>query len=122
MTFGVAVRAMMTSIPKIIHQTWKTGDIPARFRRYSETWKRSLPDWEHRLWTDDSARELVARRFPGLLHKYDNYPFNIQRVDVARLLFLIEYGGLYVDMGFEALRQCSARLVPRRAQIGTSIE
>jgi mannosyltransferase OCH1-like enzyme len=95
---------MTLSIPKIIHQTWKTNDVPTQFRRYCDTWKRFLPDWEYKHWTDDSARDLVARRFPRLLRKYDSYPFNIQRVDVARLLFLYEYGGLYVDMDFEALQ------------------
>lgn len=94
----------MTSIPKIIHQTWKTSDVPPRFQRYCDTWKRFHPAWEYKLWTDDSARKLVAGRFPHLLAKFDSYPFNIQRVDFARLLFLIEYGGVYIDMDFEALR------------------
>lgn len=91
-------------IPRIIHQTWKTGDIPIRFRRFTDTWKRYHPHWEYRLWSDASARDLVARKFPHLLGRYESYPYNIQRVDVARLLILIEYGGLYVDMDFEALR------------------
>jgi mannosyltransferase OCH1-like enzyme len=95
---------MTPPIPKIVHQTWKTSDVPPRLRQWSDTWKGTLPDWEYRLWTDASARELVVRKFPHLLRKYDSYPFNIQRVDVARMLFLIEYGGLYVDMDFEALR------------------
>lgn len=97
-------------IPKIIHQTWKTDNIPPRLRPYADSWRRLHPDWSYRLWTDDSTRALVATKFPRLLRKYDRYPHNIQRVDVARLLFLVEYGGLYVDLDFEALRPVDSLL------------
>lgn len=98
-------------IPKILHQTWKTHDVPRHLRPYTEGWKRLHPGWEYRLWTDQSARELVAARYPRLLRKYDKYPYSIQRVDVARLLILAEYGGLYVDLDFEALRPVDALLL-----------
>jgi mannosyltransferase OCH1-like enzyme len=97
-------------IPKILHQTWKTRDIPPELCSYAESWKRLHPGWEYRLWTDQSAREFVAASYPRLLRKYDKYPYNIQRVDVARLLILAEYGGLYVDLDFEALRPVDSLL------------
>ena len=42
-------------IPRIIHQTWKSRDIPKHLRGYQESWLHKHPDWEYRLW-DDAAK------------------------------------------------------------------
>ena len=93
----------MTKIPKIIHQTWKTSELPIPQKHLAETWKTFLPDWEYILWTDEMNREFVATYFPDFLEKYDSYPKNIQRADAIRYLLLKKYGGLYVDLDFECL-------------------
>lgn len=93
----------MIKIPKIIHQTWKTSELPVPLNRLAETWKTFLPDWEYILWTDEMNRDFVARYFPDFLEKYDRYPQNIQRADAIRYLLLKKYGGLYVDLDFECL-------------------
>ncbi len=90
-------------IPRIIHQTWKTKNIPSPFDQLSQTWKEYLPNWEYILWTDEMNREFVRQHFPYFLEKYDAYPCNIQRADAIRYLLLKVYGGLYVDMDFECL-------------------
>ena len=91
-------------IPKIIHQTWKDDDIPVHFQPFCETWKEKHPDWRYILWTDLSAREFVVNYYPHLIKIYDGYEFNIQRADVIRYLVLDCFGGLYVDLDFECLK------------------
>ncbi len=90
-------------IPRIIHQTWKTKDVPSPLDQLPQTWKEYLPNWEYILWTDEMNREFVCKHFPDFLEKYDTYPCNIQRADAIRYLLLKVYGGLYVDMDFECL-------------------
>ena len=85
-------------IPKIIHQTWKTENIPAEWVSNQSSWKSYNPQWKYLLWTDIDNENLVKTYFPDLLEWYKNLKYNIQRVDVARTLILYIYGGLYVDL------------------------
>lgn len=47
-------------IPRIIHQTWKTKDVPSPLDQLPQTWKEYLPNWEYILWTDEMNRNLSA--------------------------------------------------------------
>ena len=49
----------MAAVPKILHQTWKTTEIPAAWQRFVESWGRMHPKWEHRIWTDEANRKFV---------------------------------------------------------------
>src|SRR5205807_3001839 len=52
---------LASMVPRIIHQIWVGPDpLPGELRGYVDSWKRQHPDWEHRLWTEDSLpRDLV---------------------------------------------------------------
>ncbi len=86
-----------------IHQTWKSHNLPALFHRLSKTWKANHPQWQYYLWTDEDNRNLIERHYPWFLEVYDNYPFEIQRVDAARYFILYSLGGLYVDLDFRSI-------------------
>ena len=91
-------------LPKIIHQQWKTEDIPpGLFTRVRSEWKRLYPEpeYKHILWTDATMRQLIQERFAWFLKTYDNYPTNIQRADSSRYFILYTYGGLYADLDYE---------------------
>lgn len=92
------------NIPKIIHQTWKTSEVPERCRAFQESWKKFHPDWEYRLWTDEDNEAFIKTHYPWFFDKFRSYPRNIQRADVVRYFILYHYGGLYVDLDFECLR------------------
>ncbi len=93
-------------IERIIHQTWKTRDIPRHIYReeWMDSWRRHHPDWEYRLWTDADNRRLIAEDFPWFLETYDGYPAGILRADAARYFILFKHGGLYVDLDYRSLR------------------
>jgi len=93
-------------IPKIVHQTWKTDDIPYSIynKRWVESWKKLNPEWEYKLWTDKKNREFIKENYPWFLKIYDSYPENIQRADAVRYFILYHFGGLYVDLDFECLK------------------
>lgn len=88
---------------KIIHQTWKTADIPRYYVEWVKTWLRKHPDWKYMFWTDESARKLIADKYSDLLPAYDMYLENIRRADAMRYVILHEYGGVYVDLDMESL-------------------
>ena len=90
-------------IPKIIHQTWKSTEIPYHFVEWVKSWKEKHPDWTYMFWTDEGARQLIADKHPDLLPYYDGYLENIRRADAMRYVILYEYGGVYADLDVESL-------------------
>ena len=91
-------------IPRIIHQSWKSGDIPERWHALQQTWRALHPDHDYRLWTDDDNHNFIKRHHPELLGLYDGYGLAIHRAELARYLVLRHHGGIYVDLDFEALK------------------
>ncbi|MFE5947948.1 glycosyltransferase [Streptomyces sp. NPDC056480] len=96
--------AKHTEIPHIIHQTWKSAEVPPRWRAWVESWQRHHPSWEYRLWTDEDNRDFLHRHYPWFLPVYDGYPKGIMRADAIRYFLLDHFGGVYVDLDFECLR------------------
>ena len=91
-------------IPKIVHQTWKSKDLPLRWEKFRESWKAFHPDWEFRLWTDEDNMLLVEKDYPDFLHLYMSYEYPVLKADFARILYLHKYGGIYADLDLELLR------------------
>jgi hypothetical protein len=91
-------------IPKIIHQTWKTNNIPEKCKKWVASWKEKNPDWEYRLWTDEDNRNLIKEYFPKFLKIYDSYSRPIYRADIARYCIVYIHGGVYADLDFECLK------------------
>lgn len=92
----------MNSIPKIIHQTYKTFDtIPEKWIDTPNSWKKNNPEWKYMFWSDDDCRNLIKDKYSFFLDVYDNYEYAIQKFDSIRCFILYEYGGLYVDMDIQ---------------------
>ncbi len=95
---------VMATIPRIIHQTWKSADLPKGFRHWQKSWRDFHPDYEYKFWTNEDLEDLVESDFPEWRNLFWGYKENICRVDLARYLILKRHGGLYVDIDFECLR------------------
>ena len=91
-------------IPRILHQTWITPDIPEAFVKWITTWKTNHPTWDYTFWSDDTMRRLAAVSRPTLLPTYDSYGAGIQRADAGKILMLYVFGGVYADLDMESLR------------------
>ena len=89
------------TIPKIIHQL-----APADRSKWSpvwticsESWKNSFPsDFQHIIWNDEDAEDIVKRYYPQFLSAYKEFPFHIIRIDFVRWCMLHKFGGIYADM------------------------
>ena len=91
-------------IPRLIHQTWKSDQIPPHWQPLQQSWRRWHPDWEYRLWTDEDNAAFIARCYPEFLPVYEGYDKEIKRVDAVRYFIMHYFGGVYADLDFEALR------------------
>ena len=105
-------------IPRIIHQTWKTAELPADLAALQATWQALHPHWQYRLWTDSDNRALIAEHEPWFLPIYDGYQQPICRVDAARYFILKHHGGVYIDLDFECVRPLDAALEGHGMVIG----
>lgn len=104
-------------IERIIHQIWhpfSSAEMPRDWQRFARSWRRFHPDHEHVLWGPEESRAFVAAHYPGFLKTYDEYPQPIQRVDSLRVLLLHHFGGVYVDLDVECLRNVEALLEGQR--------
>lgn len=86
------------SIPREIFQTWKTRDVPEHWKESQLSIVRNLPEWKYTLFTDEDNREFVKTHFPDFLPYYDAFPYNIQRADAIRYMYLYINGGVYMDL------------------------
>jgi mannosyltransferase OCH1-like enzyme len=91
-------------IPKIIHQTWKSHDVPKEFIPFQERVRSLHPDWEYRLWTDEDNLAFVRDKTPHLYNTYISLPKNIMRADMIRYVIMSKIGGLYLDLDYEMLK------------------
>ena len=89
------------NIPKIIMQTWKDTHIPHKWRVSPLSIQRKMPGWKYVLMTDKDNRNFVRKHFPDFLPYYDKFPYNIQRVDAIRYMWLYVNGGIYIDLDFK---------------------
>lgn len=91
-------------VPRLIHQTAKTAEIPPQWAPLQSKLKNLHPGWEYRLWTDEDNESLIRDSFPGLLPVYLNLPKPIMRADMVRYAYMARFGGLYLDTDYECLK------------------
>jgi mannosyltransferase OCH1-like enzyme len=107
-------------LTKIIHQSWKTKDIPYEVykKEWVESWTQLNPEWEYKLWTDEDNRNLIKDHYPQYLELYDSYERAIAKADIVRLFYLHKFGGLYVDLDFRCLKPIDSIIVPEHINLG----
>ena len=77
---------VMSQIPPILHQSWKTEYLPSNAHtRWQQTWLEVNPSWRVILWTDKDNRELVRVYYPWLLNFYDSL-VGVYRADLVSFL------------------------------------
>lgn len=89
-------------IPKIIHYCWfGKGQMPELVERCIASWKKQMPNWEYRLWTEDNFDIASAPQYVQEAYAAKKYAFVS---DYVRLWALEREGGLYMDVDFEVYK------------------
>lgn len=116
-------------IPKIIHFCWfGRGEMPELVLRCIASWHKYMPNWEYRLWTEDSLKPILNPSLRGrtsnttdnvLIGSEENdwldyIPVYVKEAyaakkyafvsDYVRLWALEREGGLYMDVDFEVYK------------------
>lgn len=93
-------------IPKIIHFIWinfkneldENPIIPEKYVINIENCKKINYDFEIKIWNGKECYLLVQKYFPEKVDLYNSFKYPIQRCDMARLMILYIYGGIYSDI------------------------
>lgn len=109
-------------IPRVLHQTWKDRNVPEKFVKMSESWRKNHKEWEYVLWTDEMNRNFIRDHYAFFLPVYDGYKAHIQRVDAVRYFILYKYGGFFIDMDFECLTNMESLLGNSKCVFGKEPE
>lgn len=87
-------------IPKRIHRIWLGGStMGRREREYGRRWERLHPGWEMMLWHEGNLPEDLSLR--GLI---DSMNVTAMKSDALRYELLYRYGGIYLDVDVEPLK------------------
>jgi len=88
-------------IPKIIHYCWfGKGPMPELAVKCIESWHKFMPDWEYVFWNEDN---FDVSSYPYTQEAYDAKKYAFVS-DVARLVALKKFGGVYFDVDFEVFK------------------
>ncbi|MCH1430090.1 MAG: hypothetical protein L7U87_04940 [Chlamydiales bacterium] len=93
-------------IPRVIHQIWinKDNEIPDSYKKsWRESWKKKMPSWKVKVWYKEDVEELLRKKYPEVLKKYESFGIPVCKADIARLAILHSEGGVYVDLDFACL-------------------
>lgn len=88
-------------IPRIIHQIYLSGTLPAPLQANVDRLKAANPAYEHRLFDAARAEAFIARRYgPEMLALYRRIDprYGAARADLLRHLIIFDSGGVYLDM------------------------
>lgn len=89
------------SIPRILHYVWVgPRPLPEQDRQFIAGWRRMMPGWEIRAWTDqtiefDSSKWLRRAYAMRSWNRISNF---------MRMQCVYRHGGIYLDTDFELVR------------------
>lgn len=85
-------------IPKIIHYCWfGRNPYPEKVQYCIESWRKYLPDYEFKLWNEDSF-DINTSAFVREAYENQRYAFVS---DYVRVFALYTQGGIYLDTDIE---------------------
>jgi mannosyltransferase OCH1-like enzyme len=95
----------MQTFPKIIHQIWLQGynNIPKKYHKNMESIKKLNSDYEYIFWDEVEILKLIMTNKMWITVYYA-FIYMHQKIDYARYIILLIYGGIYVDMDASALK------------------
>tara|TARA_R100000278_G_scaffold116032_1_gene95250 strand:- start:1528 stop:2190 length:663 start_codon:yes stop_codon:yes gene_type:complete len=65
---------------------------------------------KHILWSKEDILDLLED-YPQYKDLYENFRYDIQRIDFARLLILYHHGGLYLDLDIEPFNETNIEYI-----------
>lgn len=89
------------AIPKKLHFIWLGKPMPEEYNKYINSWREFHPDWEFKLWTEADVDTFNFRN-RDIFTEANNYS---RKADIWCLEILEQFGGLYLNVDFQCLKQ-----------------
>lgn len=87
------------SIPKIIHQTFKTAKLPLITRWHISRFRKRNPDYIYAFYDDESIISFLKAHFEeDVLTQYLRLNIGAAKADFFRYAVLLKKGGVYIDL------------------------
>ena len=97
-------------VPKIIHQMWidpineGSTELPRDVEAYTDQWKLKHPEFKHKIWGVSDFVELcdsLGRQ--DVKYAFLESRFPSMKADIARLMLLEQFGGIWADLRLRPL-------------------
>jgi len=99
-------------IPQVFHAIWIQGVRERPSGDYLYTFLEHHPGWNLQIWDENSFKSRLWMCMDQKLRDlYDSLPHVVQKADVARIIILYHFGGIYVDLDFACLQPLELRYV-----------
>ncbi len=87
-------------VPRIIHQTYRTYDIPVIWNiSVQSIIETNVNEFKYRRWTHAEMDAFVQKYEPDFYwNTYFSYKYDMQRIDSFRYVLMFHLGGIYIDM------------------------
>lgn len=103
--------------PKIIHYIWfGNNPYPKKIEECIKSWHKYLPDYELKLWNEESFDLKNSCRFVQEAYKHKKYAFVS---DYVRIYALYHYGGIYLDTDIEVVKKFDNDILDHVVTLGT---
>ena len=91
---------MGKAIPKIIHQTYFSKNLPEKIQENVNHLRALNPDWEYRFYDDADIDAYIQLNFPELfaIYKKINPSYGAAMADFFRYVLMYKEGGVYLDI------------------------
>jgi len=87
------------TIPKVIYQSWKTKQLPAKMAENVRKVKQLNPDYQHVLYDDEDCKSFLLQHFgQNYVNAFDILVPGAFKCDLWRYAMLYVNGGIYLDI------------------------
>lgn len=110
---------MQHTIPKIVHQTFPTKNLPPKIADNIQSLKALNPDWEFKLYDDNDIEAFILKNYPEMLsyyHRIDS-SYGPARADFFRYLLIYKEGGVYLDIKSSLTKRLNNIVTPETQYI-----
>lgn len=112
---GTDVILNKIKIPKIIHQTYKTNELPDEIQKSVDELKLMNPDYEYRFYNDEDCLNFIKNNYDQEtfdLYTSINPNYGSARADFFRYLLMYKVGGVYLDIKSSTTQPLSQTILP----------
>jgi hypothetical protein len=110
--------------PKLVHQTWKTNDISS-LPSNLKSWRRGCASINSELtfilYNDSKLVQFVEDNYPEYLTLYLSLN-GVYMADMARIILLYHYGGIYMDFDFYCAKPFSCIINKVLSRLRVSVD